>query len=278
MSHNEKNSHSNENQNYKKQLEVIGYKESTVKKLLKIAREYQDFGNDNLEQYYQHLKTRNHKQNPNKTLSNGTLNFHIYGLNVYSKYLEDYCFSSIENNRIKLLKEKTSLKKIEVLTLEEIKILFGNSQNNRDTAVLACLYHLGLRASEACNLQIEDLDFAANLVFVAKSKTGYQRQIPLPKKAKEIFENYLENRKNPAQTNYFLQGLKGKLTPDGLAQIVKRTAKKSTINKSVYPHLLRHSIATHLLSNKMNIEQVAQFLGHKSLESTQRYTHLLEEL
>jgi site-specific recombinase XerD len=277
MSHNEKNSHSNENQNYKKQLEVIGYKENTVKKLLKIAREYQDFGNDNLEQYYQHLKNRNHKQNPNKTLSNGTLNFHIYGLKMYFKFLDRFDLLPKKKTSIQLLKEKKELKKIEVLTLEETKILFGNSQNNRDTAVLACLYHLGLRASEACNLKLEDLDFVANLVFVAKSKTGYQRQIPMPKKAKEIFENYLENRKNPAPTNHFLQGLKGSLTPDGLAQIVKRTAKKSFINKPIYPHLLRHSIATHLLSNKMEIEQVAQFLGHKSLESTQRYTHLICE-
>jgi site-specific recombinase XerD len=278
MNRREKNSRSQILLDYKKQLQIIGYKESSIKNLLKIAQEYHDFESKNVEEYYHYLKTRNHKQNPNKTLSNGTLNLHIYGLKVYFKYLERHDLMTKENASIQLLKEKKEFKNIQVLSVEEVKILFKNCKIPRDNAVLSCLYHLGLRAGEACNLTEEDLDFTTNLVFIAKSKTGYQRQIPLPKGAKIIFENYLENRKIKVENGYFLQGLKGKLTPDGVLQIVKRIAKKTPITKPVYPHLLRHSIATHLLINKMQLEQVAQFLGHQSLESTERYTHLICDL
>jgi site-specific recombinase XerD len=278
MNHSPKNSRSQIILDYKKHLQIIGYKESSIKNFIKVVQEYHDFESENVATYYHYLKTRKHKQNPNKTLSNGTLNLHIYGLKVYFKYLERFDLLSKENASVQLLKEKVVLKTIDVLSVEEVKILFENCKIPRDKAVLACLYHLGLRASEACNLALEDLDFTTNLVFVAKSKTGYQRQIPMPKGAKIIFENYLLTRKNKSENGCFLQGLKGKLTPDGLLQIVKRNAKESTITKPVYPHLLRHSIATHLLINKMELEQVAQFLGHKSLESTERYTHLIYDL
>lgn len=263
---------------YKNHLQLIGYKESSIKNFIKIAQEYNDFENKNFEEYYQYLKTRNHKQNPIKTLSKNTLNFHLYGLKIYQNYLEKQDLNHKENRNFTFLKEKKVLQKIDVLSIEEVQDLFKNSQSIRDTAVLSCLYHLGMRASEACNLQLEDVDFDTHLVFISDSKTGYQRQIPMSKTAKTNFENYLKIRKSKADNPYFLLGLKGKLTTDGLAQIVKKTAQKSQIIKRIYPHLLRHSIATHLLINKMEINQVAQFLGHKSLESTQRYTHLLEEL
>jgi site-specific recombinase XerD len=262
---------------YKNHLQIIGYKESSIKNFIRAAQEYTKFKSDNLEQYYQYLKTRNHKQIKNKQLSNGTLNAHIYALKIYFKYLETQKLVSDENAKITLLKEKTNQKNIEVLSIEEVKNLFNNAISRRDKAVLACLYHLGLRASEASNLKLEEIDFNTHLVFISQSKTGYQRQVPIPQQTQTIFINYLQDKNYNFKNPYFLQGLKGDLTPDGIAQIVKRTAENTKITKRVYPHLLRHSIATHLLANKMEIEQVAQFLGHKSMESTQRYTHLIHQ-
>jgi site-specific recombinase XerD len=262
---------------YKNHLQILGYKENSIKQLILIAWEYTKFKSDNLDHYYQYLKTRNHKKIKNKQLSNGTLNAHIYALKIYFKYLETQKLLSIENAKITLLKEKTSQKNIEVLSVDEVKTLFNNAQNSRDKAVLACLYHLGLRASEASNVKLEDIDFNTHLVFISQSKTGYQRQVPIPQQTQTIFINYLQSSHYNFKNPYFLQGLKGDLTPDGIAQIVKRAAENTKITKRVYPHLLRHSIATHLLANKMEIEQVAQFLGHRSMESTQRYTHLIHE-
>lgn len=107
---------------------------------------------------------------------------------------------------------------------------------------------------------------------IRKSKTGYQREVPIHSKALEVFEDYLQER--TGKGNCFLQGLKGNLTAAGILFIVEKIAGKSHIEKKIYPHLLRHSIATHLLKNGMELEKVSRFLGHRSLESTRRYTHL----
>jgi site-specific recombinase XerD len=115
------------------------------------------------------------------------------------------------------------------------------------------------------------------LVFIRKSKTGYQRQVPISETLKTIFERYLQTRILffSRDNNYFLIGLKGKLTANGsIPQILNKLAKEAQISKRIHPHLLRHSIATHLLQNGMPLDKVSQFLGHKNIGSTQRYTHL----
>lgn len=142
--------------------------------------------------------------------------------------------------------------------------------------VLACLYHLGLRISEAAFLLVEDIDFKENVVLIRKSKTGRQRQVPLSEKTKEILTEYIQMRPDTGTT--LLQGIQGNLTADGIAQILRRIVKKSGLTKKVNPHLLRHSIATHLLQSGMELEKVSLFLGHHSIESTQRYTHITNDL
>ncbi|KFF12643.1 hypothetical protein IQ37_19280, partial [Chryseobacterium piperi] len=167
---------------------------------------------------------------------------------------------------------KTHIAEIEILSIKEIQTLLKNAETIRDKAVLASLYYLGLRAGEAAELLLEDVDLENGKVLVRKSKTGYQREVPIHSKALEIFEVYLKQRIHKGAC--FLQGLKGNLTPAGIEFIVERIAQKSDIKKKIYPHLLRHSIATHLLKNGMELIKVSRFLGHRSLESTQRYTHL----
>src|SRR5690606_13888036 len=215
------------------------------------------------------LSNRNNKNNPKLKLSSGTLNNHIYGLKIYFDYLE---ITQKQNNSLNLLNYKRTFKTVEILSIEEIKTLFTSTRNSREQAVLACLYHLGLRISEASFLLMEDIDFKENLVLIRKSKTGRQRQVPLSEKATEILTEYLQIRPNTGTT--LLQGVQGNLTADGIAQILRRIVKKSGLTKKVYPHLLRHSIATHLLQSGMELEKVSLVLGHRSIESPQRHTHI----
>jgi site-specific recombinase XerD len=255
---------------YKEHLELIGYKTSTINHLMTITKEYIDFNLNKQatsKEYIIYLENRKNKRNPNQKLSKSNLNFHIYGLKKYFAYLE-----KVENKTIiaEFLNYKVVQKPIDYLTPEEVKILFKTAQDIRDKSILSCLYHLGLRASEASNLKIEDLDFRNNIAFISQSKTGYQRQIPINTTAQNILQKYITNR----EKGHLLLGIKGNLTSAGILGIVKKIARSTTIKKTVYPHLLRHSIATHLLQNGMELEKVSLFLGHKSIESTQRYTHL----
>lgn len=257
---------------FRQYLELKNYHKNTINNLLKIVNEYLNYHGEP-QQYLDYLVHRSNKNNPQKKLSPNTLNNHIYGLKIYFEYLE---MTQKQQVSLKFLNYKRTFKTVEILSIEEIKLLFSVAQNSREQAVLACLYHLGLRISEASFLLMEDIDFKENLVLIRKSKTGRQRQVPLSEKATEILTAYIQMRPDKGTT--LLQGVQGNLTADGIAQILRRIVKKSGLTKKVYPHLLRHSIATHLLQSGMELEKVSLFLGHHSIESTQRYTHITNGL
>lgn len=267
---------------YKKHLELIGYQSSTIQSLLYVAKEYLDYTAQktcSIPDYLIYLAGRKNKNNSSKTLSKAQLNMHIYGLKKYFTYLE-----KVENKTVtdSFLSYKITQKPIVYLTLEEIKSLFEATTQNpqwhyRDQAILACLYHLGLRVGEACNLKLEDISLENNVLLIKTSKTGFARQLPIPANAKVIFATYLEI--STIQPNeYFLQGVNKQLNKQVIGRILGKLKAKTTIQKRIYPHLLRHSIATQLLKNGMEIEKISQFLGHRSLESTQKYTHIINDL
>lgn len=267
---------------YLQYLELIGYKPSTIQSLQYITSEYLQYRSQkscSMADYLHYLTQRKNKNNPSKNLSNNHLNMHIYGLKKYFTYLE-----RVENKTITdtFLNYKITQKPIEYLTLEEIKQLFEATIHNpqwhyRDQAILACLYHLGLRVGEACDLKVEDIHLENNILLVRTSKTGHARQLPIPVNAVAIFKNYLEN--SYLQPNdYFLQGINEQLNKQVISRVLNKLKSKTRIQKRIYPHLLRHSIATQLLQNGMEIEKISQFLGHRSLESTQIYTHIINDL
>lgn len=257
---------------FRRYLELKNYQKKNICGILSIVKEYLGYiekGNVSSE-YIGYLKQRKHKIYPEKNLSINTINNHLFALKIYKDYLKN--IEQKETNLIICKTFKKEIKPIEILSPEEIQRLFKSVVNTRDKAVLASLYYVGLRAGEAAGLLLEDVDLENGKVLIRKSKTGYQREVPIHSKARDIFEEYSEIREGKG--NCFLQGLKGNLTTAGIEFIVEKIAEKSNIEKRIYPHLLRHSIATHLLKNGMELIKVSRFLGHRSLESTQRYTHL----
>jgi site-specific recombinase XerD len=240
-------------ENYQKYLEIKGYQKSSIQGLVKRARKYEN------------------QETENKNLSTPTLKLYYYQKKVYLKYLQE-----IEGETRYLPEEhyKKVIPEIPILTEQEVRELFTKTKNLREKAVLTCLYSLGLRVGEAANIYWEDLDFTEKLVFIRKSKTRKQRQIPLNTASLTLINEYIQKERNN-KGEKLLQGIQGNLTADGICQILRKIVRRTKIKKRVYPHLLRHSIASHLLQRGMDIEQVGKFLGHSSLESTQRYTHLL---
>ncbi len=152
--------------------------------------------------------------------------------------------------------------------------------NVRNSAFLELMYSSGLRRSEISLLNVGDVDFLSGFVRVF-GKGARERLTPVGEKALECINLYLQTRKAKASAGspLFLNSKQGRLSPSGVAFIVKKAAKNARFARPVSPHLLRHSFATHMLDRGCDLRSVQEMLGHKSLASTQVYTHVsLEHL
>jgi integrase/recombinase XerD len=151
-------------------------------------------------------------------------------------------------------------------------------QDIRDRALLALLYGCGLRVSEAAGIRAEDVSFDEKFVRVL-GKGGKERLVPFGRSTERALNTYLNGpriRQEATMTadRLFLgRGGKG-LSRMGIWLIVRKAAKKSGLEKRVHPHTFRHSFATHLLQAGADLRSVQAMLGHRSVSTTQIYTHL----
>jgi integrase/recombinase XerD len=151
----------------------------------------------------------------------------------------------------------------------------------RDRAMLEVLYATGMRVSEITDLRLADMKLDIGCVYVM-GKGSKQRLIPLGEVALEFLNDYLQNvrplmKKDKSCQEVFLNARGGKLSRQGFWKILKGYALCAGINKTVYPHLLRHSFATHLLENGADLRAVQAMLGHADVSTTQIYTHVIQE-
>lgn len=173
----------------------------------------------------------------------------------------------------------------EVLDQEEMASLLETSDRSdplgmRDAALLELMYASGLRASEAIELQIEQLIFPLHMVKII-GKGNKERLVPLGEKAEEAISDYLKkgrpmlHKKEVDSKNRLFLSYRGKpLTRMALWNIVNSCAKKAGIEKEVHPHTLRHSFATHMLEGGADLRSVQEMLGHVSILTTEIYTHI----
>ncbi len=148
----------------------------------------------------------------------------------------------------------------------------------RDRAMIELLYAAGLRVSELVNVKVVDVNLEAGFVR-SIGKGSKERIVPLGGKAKEWIQKYLdrvrgENKKGKESPHLFLTDRGGKLTRQEFWMRLKEYAEQARIKKKVSPHTLRHSFATHLLSNGADLRFVQEMLGHADISTTQIYTHV----
>jgi integrase/recombinase XerD len=148
----------------------------------------------------------------------------------------------------------------------------------RDRAMIELLYASGLRISELANARLENFNFDERMVRVT-GKGNKMRLVPVGRKACEALAAYLSTErpkmvKPRSSSEIFLSERGTKLTTARIWQIVKKHAKRAGLEKNVYPHLLRHSFATHLLSNGADLRIIQEMLGHADISTTQVYTHV----
>lgn len=165
----------------------------------------------------------------------------------------------------------------EVLTISEVDLLLSapdptSPDGARDAAVLKVLYASGLRVSEVCGLNVHDVGDQTLLVH---GKGNKQRIVPIAQMAISAIDHYLTTfRSATAEESLFLSSKGKRLNRTFIWKKVKDYAQKAGILKTISPHTLRHSFATHLLENGADLRIIQEMLGHASIATTDRYTHI----
>lgn len=169
------------------------------------------------------------------------------------------------------------------LTVDEVFTLIKATSEDgvagaRDKAIVELLYASGLRVSELVGLDIENIDLKENLVRVL-GKGRKERIVPVGDKAKKAVLRYLNlrpelARDTGAEKGLFLNRRGGRLTVRSVERLIRKYIKKSGLQKIVTPHVLRHTFATHLLNAGADMRGIQELLGHTSLSTTQKYTHV----
>ncbi len=214
----------------------------------------------------------------------------LAALRSFFRYL--YREGHVPNNPARLvttprLPEKTprflSVKEIEtILTIPDP----GTERGSRDLAILELLYGSGLRVGELVALDLADLSLSERLVKV-RGKGKKERLVPFGNKAAQALRDYLQQRgkllrrlktsQDPQALFLNLRG--GRLTARSVERNLDDYIRQSSLVLDVHPHIFRHSFATHLLGNGADLRCIQELLGHASLSTTQRYTHVsVEEL
>ena len=148
----------------------------------------------------------------------------------------------------------------------------------RNRAIFETLYACGVRVSELCGARLEHLNLEGGLLRVT-GKGDKMRLVPVGSKAAAALAGYLAAERpglvrKHTRSHLFLSAHGRALTPDRIWQLAKETAQRAGFSQAVYPHLLRHSFATHLLSNGADLRIIQELLGHADISTTQIYTHV----
>ena len=204
-----------------------------------------------------------------KSPSRSSFKHMVYGLRYYFRHID-------ENKRainLPSLKKDTRLPVI--LNRTELKILFAVPKLLKHRIVLTLIYSAGLRAQEVINLKIADIDFERKTIHIRQSKYKKDRIVPLSDYMAIGLKKYIAVEK-PHLWLFNGKEPDGRYSVRGLAWVMREALKKTSISKKVNLHSLRHSYATHLLEEGVNIVTVKILLGHANVQTTMIYLHVAQ--
>ena len=302
-------------QSFREWLQIIGYADPTVKNSPVHVRELLHYLEgkgihhitgvrcQDVDDFFHYIQHRANQSRPG-ALSSSSINTIINAVNSFARYLNNtgkYVLDITPGRA----EADTPLQA--VLTIQEIKALYeatflphregGAAMGQRDRAMIAVFYGCGLRRLEGIQLNLSDINLSKRMLLVRRGKGNKQRHVPIANQHVEDIRIYVEEGRDWFLYEHYARDYTSKfpqkkqVSDEGALfigqnggrmksfyQRLHYLAEKAGIDKPFSLHTLRHSIATHLLQSGMELEEIAKFLGHGSLVSTQIYTHLAHEL
>ncbi len=245
-----------------KELKLRNYSGKTIKGYMNSVKHFLEFSeksgrglNEGVFEEYVLIKLRN--QNPSSV--------------ARASFAIKFFFENIIHISLKLKQIKRNKTLPDILTIEEIRNLINSTLNIKHKLIIKLLYGCGLRVSEIVSLKKEDVNFNEGLIKIKLAKGRKDRFVKIPDSVKEEIESYCKLTEGEI---LFSSARGGKLTTATVQAILKNSSKKTGIRKRVYPHLLRHSFATHLLEQGTDLRVIQKLLGHSSIKTTQIYTQI----
>lgn len=244
----------------KRELEIRNFSRKTIKSYLYSVKKFLTYSinkglNENI--------VKDYIQKELKTKSPSTVAQGAFAISFF--------FDKILNQKINLPSIKRNKPLPNILTIDEIRKLIESTSNVKHKLIIKLLYGGGLRVSEIVSLKKSDLDFTEGLIHIRLAKGKKDRFVKIPESLIDELENYCNVEESKI---LFSSNRGGKLTTATIQAILKNAAKKSGIKKRVYPHLLRHSFATHLLEQGTDLRIIQKLLGHSDIKTTQIYTQI----
>ena len=209
-------------------------------------------------------------------LSATTIGHHVYSLRLFFSWLEQLEAISV-NPMTGLEFPKLYSPRRTALSLDHIKQLYSITETQLDRVLLGIYYGCGLRRSEGAALNLRDVVWSSAKVIVRHGKFNKRREVPLHTSILKDLRKYYEQERierlwPDRPTQAFMVNVRSERLEGKRANVrIQQLAEKAGIEQEVTLHVLRHSIATHLLDKGMSLEQIRQFLGHSSLDVTERY-------
>ena len=197
----------------------------------------------------------------------------LFGLKHYYQFI---------GKELDLKPPKRPVKQADYLTVMEAKTLLYKIDNFRDYAMVLVMLYGGLRVSEVCNLDREDIDFEEYTITVKNTKNKVDRTVMVTEKCTRAIEHYLETRID-TEKPLFISRRRKRISRTQITRLVKKYAviaqlrtyeEKGEVRTKVCSHMLRHTAATNLIANDCDVVVVQKHLGHKDIQSTMRYVHL----
>ncbi len=289
-----------ESEKMEEYLTRLGYSKETIKSYIKNLKYFFNWVCSADIYYTKDTNNINNKERTVKVINQELLNRYIEELHkkaitsktIQTKYnvIRHYDKYLQKTKNQKVITKPFELQDIDlpkttaILTIKEVKKLYEATEETiiglRDRALLSLYYGCGLRNKEGTNISIEDIDYKREIIEIKPSKNYQNRFIPLSNKVKEDLYRY-QTQSRPyietKKTNILLLNNQGRqVTSETTRRIFNKLVDKAQINKPITLHMLRHSLGTHLLSQGMQLEQISQLLGHKSLDTTQIYAQIIK--
>ena len=287
-------------------LEVTGYSASTIRGFISRIRDLflflegagintlNEINSAHLEAFYA-LQFQRENKNTGAGLKLATLNQYAGSIKKLLEFLFE--FKQMTHLNPDIPYNHLEHPERQILNVEEIELLFNATHQkirfnkypefhaSRDRAMLSLYYCCGLRRNEALSMEVKDVQAERLLIHIRKGKGNRERYVPTTYTTIQTLIDYIKernnqlrlmNRENEKLLINELGDTCGELTLSlALKRLANRSGNAVLADKRPGLHSLRHSIATHLLAGGMDIELIRQFLGHKSLDTTQIYTHLI---